>query len=363
QMSDEQLDAGRIVARAIEPVIREIGQTRMWLRASHQLEVTALALAGGGAGLQGLVPYLAEQTRLEVKLLRPSGTVVKGTEGRDWTTYAGALGAAYGAARRPMMQLHDPGGADGEGSWIQERISSLIAIGVAVMAFGALDTIAQVKALEAEQAAYEDELAAATQETFGEVLGPSKIEARLASVEGQDMTSRIPEKGALEVLAMVTEASTPSDLGQAPPPGAEPPRGLPPGATGTDPETGEPLAPAVPGAEDDEDGAEEGASEPAEPKKEGPIDLSRGIVMSDGLTFSVVDIRELKIELKVDANTTSAQDRLNFKLKQKSCIKNIENGKVRNVGDRKNFEMTMDQSCYYGEPEQADEATDEGAKE
>ncbi|MCA9656230.1 MAG: pilus assembly protein PilM [Myxococcales bacterium] len=362
QMSEDQLDAGRIVAQAIEPVLRELGHTRMWLRATHKLEVTELVLAGGGAALQGLVPYLSEQTGLQVKRLMPSGTLVKGTQGRDWTIYAGALGAAYGAARRPLLQLHDSNAVDGEGGWIQERISSLIAIGVAVMAFGALDTIAQVKALEAEKAAYEDELAAATLETFGEVLGPSKIESKIASVEGQDLTSLVPEKGALEVLAMVTEAATPSDLGSAPPPGAA----LPAGSTGIDPETGQPVTPGEDGG-DEEDGGGEGEGDEATeeaPKKEpqGPIDLSRGIVMSDELTFGTVDIRERKLELKVDANASSAQDRLNFKLKQNSCISNIQNGKVRNVGERKSFEMSMDNNCYFAQPEEEEAAEGEGAK-
>jgi type IV pilus assembly protein PilM len=355
QMSEEQLDAGRVVARAMEPVLRELGQTRMWLRATYKLEVTQLVLAGGGAGLQGLAPYLHEQTGLPVERLQPNGVLVKGTAGRDMSGYAAALGAAYGAARRPLVQLHDAHAGRSEGSWVQERMSSLIAIGVAVMAFGALDTIAQVKALEAEQAAYDDELAAATLETFGESLAANKIDAKLAEVEGQDLTSLVPEKGALDVLAMLVEAATPSDLGQGPPPGTEPidpATGQPLGATGTDPETGEPLEPGEDGGAADGGAADGGAAEgAAEKKKVELIDPSRGIVMSDELTIGTVDIRERKIELKLDANTSTAQDRLHAKLEQNSCITNIQNGKVRG-GDRKSFEMIMDNGCYYAVPEE-----------
>ncbi|MEM9457660.1 MAG: pilus assembly protein PilM [Myxococcota bacterium] len=363
QMSDDQVDAGRIVARAIEPVLREIGHTRMWLRSAYKLEVTKIMLCGGGAALQGLVPYLKEQSGLDVQRFMPQATLVKGTQGRDWAHYAGALGAAFGASRRPLLQLHDASASEGEGGWLQERMSSLVAIGVAIMAFGALDTIAQVKALEAEQAAYEDELAGATEQTFGEVLGPSKIEAKLAEVEGQDLTSLVPEKGALEVLATLVEAATPSDLGQAPLPGAiDPATGQPldgqsPGAI--DPATGLPLAPGAPMPE----GVETPEGE-ADKKPKEVIELSRGIVMSDELTFAMVDIRPLKIELKVEANDSTAQDRLNRKLDQASCITKIQNGKVRG-GDRKSFEMSMENGCYFAQADDEAEAgsgSAEGAK-
>jgi type IV pilus assembly protein PilM len=354
-MSDEQLDAGRVVARAMEPILREIAQTRMWLRATYKLEVTQLVLAGGGAALQGLAPYLLEQTGLPTESFVPQGLLVKGATGRDLTCHAAALGAAFGAAKRPLLQLQDAGGGVSEGSWVQERMSSLIAIGVAVMAFGALDTIAQVKALEAEQGAYEDELAEATLATFGEPLEAKEIEAKLAEVESQDLTSLVPEKGALDVLAMIVEAATPSDIGQAPPPGA-----VVPGAPGTDPETGEPLEGEDGGAEG---GGGEAAPEAPEKKKIETIDPSRGIVMSDELTLGTVDIRERKIELKIEANTSTAQDRLNSKLKRNTCIINIQNGKVRGE-ERKTFDMIMDNSCYFAVPEEeaGAEADAEGQK-
>lgn len=352
-MSDEQLDAGRVVARAMEPILREIAQTRMWLRATYKLEVTQLVLAGGGAALQGLPAYLREQTGLPAEPFAPQSLLVKGAAGHDLVRHAAALGAAYGAAKRPLLQLQDAGGGASEGSWVQERMSSLIAIGVAVMAFGALDTIAQVKALEAEQAAYEDELAEATLATFGEPLAANKIEPKLAEVEGQDLTSLVPEKGALDVLAMIVEAATPSDLGQAPPPGA-----VVPGAPGTDPETGEPLEGADDGGAD---GGGEGAPEAAEKKKVEIVDPSRGIVMSDELTLGTVDIRERKIDLKIEANTSTAQDRLNSKLKQNACLTNIGNGKVRGEA-RKTFDMTMDNGCYYAVPEDEAGAAEAGAE-
>ena len=92
------------------------------------------------------------------------------------------------------------------------------------------------------------------------------------------------------------------------------------------------------------------------------MDPSRGIVMSDELTLATVDIRERKVELKIDANTSTAQDRLNSKLKQNACLTNISNGKVRGEA-RKSFDMTMDNGCYYAVPEEESaEAGAEGQK-
>lgn len=356
----EQMESGRLVAQRVEPLLREIEHTRLWLRATYRLEVVGLTLAGGGADLSGLDAYLGEQTGLPVGRLQP-GTLVRGTEGRSWTATAAALGAAYGACRRPLVQLHDTASSDAEGSWLQERMSGLVAIGVAILAFGALDTIAQVKAAEAELVAYQEELDLATKKVFGDALDPDGVDAKLASVEGQDLMSLIPQRGALEVLAMITKAATPSDLqtaavapstalGAAPRlPGARP--------SGLNAEE-EQSADGGDEAELDADGAERAAPGvvPA-----GPIDPSKGIVVSDELTFSSVDIRERKIELRAEANTSSAQDRLKLKLAQLGCITNILPGKVR--GDaRKTFEMSMDNNCYKTAPQQesSDDEEEEG---
>ena len=326
-ITSEQLEAGKVVATALEEIVKEIEQTRLWLRATYRWEVSKLVLAGGGSELTGLDAYLTEHTGLPVVPVELGGAARVQASGQfNGATMAAALGAAYGAARRPLVQLHERHGTDSEGKWLQERISSLVAIGVAVMAFGALDTIAQLKAADAEKAAYAAELEEATRKVFGASLKPDGVETELARVEGQDLTSLIPERGALEVLALVTKASTPTDLEQA---AAAPP---PTSFGGADDE----------GDDDGEDGS--AADEPAA-RASGPVDPSRGIVVADELTFGTVDIRERKIELRASANTSSAQDRLNGRLQQIGCISNIQNGKVK--GDaRKSFDMIMDNQCY-----------------
>jgi type IV pilus assembly protein PilM len=339
QMNDEQLRAGVLVAQAIEPIVREIEHTRMWLRSTYRCEVVRLVVAGGGAHLGGLVGYLAEQTELPCELARLKPQGVRGLEGRDVLAYFPAIGAAIGAARRPLVQLHDATAGQGDGGWVQERISSLAAIGIAVMAFGAIDTIVRVKALDAERDAYAGDLDETSKRVLGESLPLEEIDARLDEVEGSDITSLIPQRGALEVLALLAQAATPSDLGKVPMP-------LPPGAAaaGGGAGDGDGDGPAIdPGTGEGEAAAV--VPEPAAPVLE-TIDDKAGVVVSDELVFQRVDVRERKIELKVEATRASAQSRLAYKLRDIACLSNIEKGKAKGE-ERKVFDMVLDNNCYY----------------
>ncbi|HWB79303.1 MAG TPA: pilus assembly protein PilM [Nannocystaceae bacterium] len=334
-MSDEQLRAGTMVAQAIEPIVREIEHTRLWLRSTYRCEVVRLVLAGGGAHLGGLVGYLGEQTALPCELARMKVQGgVRGIEGRDVLPYLAAIGAAFGAARRPAIQLHDATAGQGDGGWVQERISSLAAIGIAVMAFGAIDTIVRVKALDAEREAYAADLEEATKKVLGTAVPVEEVKAKLDEAEGSDVTSLIPQRGALEVLALLAQAATPSDLGRVPmppPPGAAPAEGEGDGVAADDGGSGEQPP--------------EAAATPAAPVNE-IIDEKAGIVVSDELVFQRVDVRERKIELKLEAIRSTAQVRLAYKLRDIACLSNIEKGKAKG-DERKTFDMVMDNNCYY----------------
>ncbi len=366
-MSEAQLAAGAVVAKAFEPILRELEHTRLWLRSTYHLEVAKVVLLGGGAELKGVREYVAEHTGLTVGDFKPSAPGLKvepSAAKAGLTGFAGAIGAAYGAARRPLLQLRDADGGDTEGSWMQEKMASLVAIGVAVMAFGALDTIARVKAADAQLLAYEEELAAATSEAFGEEVSANNVSAMLDSAEGADLTSLVPERGALETLAMIVKAATPSDLGSAPPPGAVPP-GVAPGAfPGDPPGSGMNAVPGLGGGAEPllgPDGQPVDPAAAAEPKPIGPIPADAGIVLVDDLTLSLVDIRELKIEVKAGANTSSAQDRLATKLAELGCVSNVSKGKVRGEA-RKTFQMEMDNKCFYKKAS-ADDEGDEDTEE
>lgn len=346
EISPEQMEAGKVVAAAFEPVLRELEHTRIWLRSTYQLEVARIMLAGGGTDLNGFDAYLAEQTGLEIVPFHVAAPGLKLADSPMLRRMAGAIGAAYGAARRPLLQLHDGAEADADGGWVQERMSSLIAIGVAIMAFAALDTIARVKAADTQLAVYEAELAEATKKAFGAELGPSEVEEKLSQAEGQDLTSLVPERGALETLAMIVKAATPTDLSTAPPPPPPTPT-LGPGDEDGDGEDG--------GA----DGGDEAGDDAAAAERSGPIPPDAGVVVADDLVISSLDIRERKIELKADANQGSAQDRFARKLAAIDCISNVSKGKVR--GDaRKSFQMTMDSRCFHKVTSNEDGDGDEG---
>ncbi len=329
-LSAEQLRAGELIAQAIEPVVREIEHTRVWLRSTHRYEVVRLVLVGGGAHLGGLAGYLTEQTGLPCSPPRIKPQLgVRGAEGRDLASFGAALGAAVGAARRPLLQLHDDTVGQGDSSWVQERIGSLAAIGIAVMAFGAVDTIVRVKALEAEREAYAAELEEISKQVLGSNVALADIDATLDGAESQDITSLIAQRGALEVLALLAQAATPSDLGKTP--------------------IAAPASPAIadgPEAPDDAAPAGGAAPVPTPPLAE-TVKLENGVVVSDDLKFTLIEIRERKIELKVEATRASAQDRLAYRLRDIACLSNIEKSKAKEGNDRKLFEMNMDNNCYY----------------
>jgi hypothetical protein len=327
-LSPEQLESATLVARAIEPVLREIEHTRMWLRAEFASEVVQLRLSGGGANLRGLDGYLAEQLGLPVERARPVEALgLRGLSGHDWTATCAALGAAVGCARRPLIQLHKDETVQrgGDGTWLAERISTVAALGFAILAFGVVDTVVGQSALEAERAAYELELAESSQKVFGEELtSKSDIEDRLGAVDGRDITKLIPQRGALDVLAAFVKAATPN--GAKPPPVPLP-------------------APAEGEGGSDAEGA--GAAAPAAPAQLPSVDPSGGLVWDDEFVLSLIEIRNRAIQFRATATRSSAQERFKNKLVQAlPCVVPFQVVKVRDEGTKKVFDPTIEHDCY-----------------
>lgn len=336
-MDDQQLQAGLNVARAMEPLVREIEHTRRWLQTRHGLTVTELRLCGGGSTLGGLEAYLAEQTGLPVAPARPKAALRMGE--RDFSHGMVALGAAVGCAKRPVVQLYDVASVQRDRSWVQQHMGTLAGIGMSILGFGALDTIVQKDAIEARRKVYEAELEAMTRDAFGTPMTSVKeIQEKLDAVKGDDLSALVPERGALEVLAMITESATPHDAGQQP------------AALPTEPavdEDGNPTTPP-PGVGDSAVAPAGGLAPVGDP--------SKGIYADDDLFFMVVEIRERKLDLKVSALRSSAQDRLAMKLQEKGCLQNVQKGKVRDQNDRKVFEMNVDNTCYMGTHEEEEDS-------
>lgn len=325
-LTPEQLDSATVVAKAIEPILREVEHTRLWLRAEFGCEVAQLRISGGGANLRGLDAYLGEQLGLPVERARPRESLgLRGLAGHDWTATSAALGGAVGCARRPLIQLHKDATVQrgSDGSWIAERLSTVAALGAAILAFGALDTFIGLGALEAERAAYEAELGEASSKVFGESLtSTAEIEARLNEVDGKDITKLIPQRGALDVLAAFVKAATPTGPKPPPPPPAPAP------AEGGEGEGG-------------------GDAPPPAPVQLPSVDPSGGLVWDDEFILSMVEIRNRAIQFRASALRSSAQERFRNKLLQAlPCITPFQNAKVRDEGQRKVFDPNIDHDCY-----------------
>jgi Tfp pilus assembly PilM family ATPase len=352
-----------IVRRALQPLLREIEHTRQWLKAELGGQVVELRLAGGVARLRGLDRWLAHETKLDTALVMPKESgALKHVLGRDWTSSLVALGTAVAAGRRPLIQLLDAfEGSSGEGMWVQQHFSSVAALGIAIVAFAGVDTMVRLRAAERERDAYAEELERETLAVFGSSLATrDEIQAKLDEAEGGASKNLIPERGALEVLELVTKSATPKG-------GRPAPTGLPPGYTqGIGPDgspaiigpdgspaqldpTGQPIIPPPSSDDDGEEGGEGGENaQPEGPRNLPPVPSDAGVVADDELVFSSVDIRELKIDLGITATRATAQDRLAAKLADYTCVRDITKGMTRDRNDRVTFEMSIDHNCYFG---------------
>lgn len=359
------------VRKALQPLLREIEHSRQWLKAEFGGQVVELRLSGGVARLRGLDRWLASETGLDTARVAPKESgVLRHVQGREWTDSLVALGTAMGTARRPLIQLHDAfDGGGGEGMWIQQHFSTVAALGIAIVAFAGVDTMVRIKAAERERDAYAEEIERETLAVFGASLtSATDVRAKLDEVEGGDVKAVIPERGALEVLELVTKAAAPKGGRQAAAPALPPgylttmgPDGSPViigpdgGPVPLDP-SGNPILPSTepmlggppPGSDDDDDDDEDEGGGGSAPTLAPISDTNAGIMPDDELLFATVDIRELKVDLSLSATRATAQDRLAVKLGDFTCVRGITKGKTKDRNNRVSFEMSIDHSCYYG---------------
>lgn len=330
-MGGTQSEASVAVIREIDPIIRELEQTILWLRGALRVGVQQLVVTGGGSMLDGFVEYLHQQTGLPVTV---GSTSVGGAGDVQVSASAlAAVGAAFGVAKTPWIRLSPDNGEAEETGFLQERMSSLVAIGIAVVAFGSLDTIARLRAADTELVGYQEQLSKATEDAFGESLTPQQLNARLAEIKGEGVSSLLPAAGALDVLALLTDAVIPVDLEQV-----EAQKAAEEAAKVLGPD-GKPVVPV-----DDANGAKKRGA-PSSPD-------AVGLMVADGLTFSAIDITPYKVELHAAANASSSMDRLVAKLQAVGCFSNIIKGKIKG-STRRTFQVTLDNQCYQGKPKAA----------
>ncbi len=358
---DASLD-DEVVVRALQPLLRELEHTRQWLRAELAADAVELRLCGGMARLRGLAAWLAHETGLQTVVAAPrESSTLRSVAGHDWSSSLVSLGTSLAAGRRPLIQLFDSfDGPAGEGQWFQQNFATFAALGVAVLSFAAIDTMVRIKATQREHDAYLAELTSETDKVFGEPLkSATAVRGMFATVEGGDVNSEIPERGALELLELITKAGTPKGGRVLPPPGSSTGIGPDGQPTMIGPD-GRPLSPtgAAGGPSDsdeggDGDGGEEAPAEPA-PELTPVSDPNAGIVADDMLVFSTLDIRELKVDMNVAATRATAQDRFAVKLQELGCIRKITKGMIKDRNELKSFEMIIDHNCYSASLAQAD---------
>ncbi len=327
ELSPAQHELAGVVARAIEPIVREVEHTRLWLRAEFGLEVTQLRLGGGGSHLRGLDAYLGEQIGLPVVFAKPRDNLgVRGFRDHDWASSTAALGAAIGCARRPLIQLYRDNSnvrGGGDGSWLVERMATVATIGFSVLVLAAIDTRVKVSALESERLARTQELSEASVKVFDEPLTDvESIRARLDEVDGEDITNVIPHRGAVEVFGAFVKATTP--IGPKPAPVVE-----------------------APVSEGDED-SDVASPEPVVAAPLPSVELSAGITWDDELWLSNIEIRPKALQFRASATRSSAQDRLKARLmSQVPCMRSFPIARMRDENQRKVFDPTIEHECYF----------------
>ncbi|MBL8969656.1 MAG: hypothetical protein JNK56_03695, partial [Myxococcales bacterium] len=175
--------------------------------------------------------------------------------------------------------------------------------------------------------AREDELGKASAKVFGDALtNVEDIEARLGEVDGEDITSLIANRGAVEVLGAFVKATVPA--GPKPPP-----------------------VPVAPPVEAPEGGDGEAPAAPAEPVQAAPlpaVDLNAGIAWDDDLQLANIEIRPRAIQFKASATRPTTQDRLKTRLMSSMpCVTSFPNARLRDENDRKVFDPTLEHDCYF----------------
>lgn len=335
-LSDEQVRAGETVRTALLPLVREIGHTIRWLESEQGCRATRVVLTGAGSRLREMVPFLEECLNVDVAQVTADDLRrMRVLDDMDVAREAVAIGAAVGAATGPLVELRMHAGAEHDDAVLAARLRR-VGAWAAVFAGGlALDTVVQVRAAEALLETRRAELALLTDEILGErITSPKQVRDRLEGEVSQDPSELVPERSALDVMAMIVDAAAPKD---------EPPAPAP--AQAVDP-TGAPLtdsSAASSGAAAGSVPAPGSAAPAAAPPPE------RGIVWADELVLNMVDIRELKVEIAASAARSSAQDRFAMELESTGCLTNVSKGKVRDQNGRKVFEMNMDNACLLPE--------------
>lgn len=342
-MTPDQRRVAELVEGTLEVVFREIEHTQLWLRNELQHEMSEIRLAGAGAEIGGIEPYLQARFGVPVRTVSPQIRALGHAPTGGWALHCAALGASFGAARRPLVRLDDASAMERDAGWMQGQLNTVVLVGIVALILACVDTLVKVQSLEKQRDLLSEEIGSVTRRYFGEEFSSrQEIEDAVKSVGGTDLTKAIPQRGALEVLEMIARAASPSDAAENAAGGTANGVAAVPEVAGLTPQgpvdaTGALIA---------KDPAGEGTSPEDAAGTTVTIDNDAGIVLSDALELASIDLRERKMDLKLSATRASAQDRLAIKLESLGCVQAITKGRIVDRNERKVFEMIVDHNCY-----------------
>ncbi|MEJ7733604.1 MAG: pilus assembly protein PilM [Polyangiaceae bacterium] len=189
---------------------RELRQTLAAWRAVGGDPLAGMYLVGGGASAHGAEPYLSTELGVTIlPLLPPKLEGMTPEQAAMLPRFAKALGLALGLAGRARGLNLRRGALEAERSYpfLREKVPLLAGLGAVLAVSFGFSLIAELRALDAERAGLEAELAAATREVMGEeTTDKDRARELLDSGPGAADEDPMPRVDGFDVMVQLSRA-------------------------------------------------------------------------------------------------------------------------------------------------------------
>ena len=196
---------------ALAPILQELARSLAAVEADLGLEVSELHLAGGGAHLGGLAPYLEGRLGVrvlgaapppELELLTPAAE--RGGSQRLHVAYAMAMTLARRLDRKVANFRSGAFAYQGDSDALRGAFVWLFVALTLSAVLHSARLLAEVEALEREVGALEEEGRTLSRALMGSELEPSALKTRVKAQ--QAVAADVPEVSALDTLGELSEA-------------------------------------------------------------------------------------------------------------------------------------------------------------
>jgi general secretion pathway protein L len=207
-VTEEESRVGELLARALQPLVRELRATLKAAASRTRTAPSAVFLCGGTAGLPGLAPFLAEALGVAVLPLglppEAAGKVGPERAGEASQALALALRGQLTGARAPRFNLRrgefSPSSAN---DWLRERVGRLTAYAAVLVALYLGSGFLEVRMLAEREKALDKVLCDVTQKALGK-CEPDYNRA-LSMMRGKESpAATLPRHSAATLLAELT---------------------------------------------------------------------------------------------------------------------------------------------------------------